>query len=207
MQAALSAETDDGGMVLKNVRRNTFRIIGGRWRGRRLFFPDNTKIRPSPDRVRETLFNWLRWEIAGARCLDLFAGSGALGLEALSQGAAAVDFVDHERRAIDAIRTHMKVLDSDRGHTYIQDALAFLASSSTVYDIIFVDPPFDAGLVAGVLDALAKGGRIRSGGWVYVEQAARDAQPASPDGWSLHRSRQAGEVGYHLYRCESGAAP
>ncbi len=178
--------------------QNSFRIIGGRWRGRRLEFPADSQIRPSPDRVRETLFNWLRWVLPGARCLDLFAGSGSLGIEALSHGAAAVDFVDRDRVAITAIAGHLEVLGAQAGRTHCTSAERFLEQATEPYDIVFLDPPFAAGLVPGLLAALSVSDRVRAGGWIYVEQAARDGAPVPPAGWALYRSRRAGEVGYHL---------
>lgn len=194
----LVGDAIEGDYSLPISRRNSFRVIGGSWRGRRLTFPDVAAIRPSPDRVRETLFNWLRWELAGSRCLDLFAGSGALGIEALSHGAASVDFVDSDRRALAAIAEHLKALGSDAGRIHFIDARAFLDGAVQAYDIVFLDPPFAAGLAPALLHALSARAWVRPGGWVYLEQAAADQVPDLPPGWVLHRSRRAGEVGYHL---------
>ena len=124
--------------------RNEFRIIAGVWRRRKLKFPPLPGIRPSPDRVRETLFNWLMDRVAGARCLDLFTGSGALGLEALSRGAAEVVFVDRERAALDAVGGHLAALKAQGGTLVQADALAWLETPGTTFDIVFLDPPFDA---------------------------------------------------------------
>lgn len=179
---------------------NRFRIIGGEWRSRKFNFPDSPGLRPSPDRVRETLFNWLAPVIDGARCLDLYAGSGALGLEALSRGAADVVFVDRDRAALAAIDAHLATLSCDRGCTEQADALAFIARDKRAYDIVFADPPFDRGSIPEVVTALASSVSIKPGGLVYLESEARAGTPALPEGWTLHRSGKAGRVGYHLLK-------
>ena len=176
--------------------REEFRIIGGRWRRRRLHFPPLPGIRPSPDRVRETLFNWLRDRTEGAACIDLFAGSGALGLEALSRGAAAVTFVDKEGAALQAIRGHLQLLKAEGGTVVQADALAWLAGTPAPVDLVFLDPPFDADLVPEACVRLAKGW-LKSGAWVYVEHAA-DRVPALPPGWQVLKESRAGRVGFRL---------
>lgn len=179
---------------------NRFRIIGGEWRSRRFMFPDTPELRPSPDRVRETLFNWLAPVIDGARCLDLYAGSGAIGLEALSRGATEVVFVDRDRAALAAIDAHLTTLSCDRGRIEQVDALAFIARDKRAYDIVFADPPFDRDLIPEVVSALASSGVVKPGGMVYLESEAKVGAPALPDGWTLHRSGKAGRVGYHLLK-------
>jgi 16S rRNA (guanine966-N2)-methyltransferase len=178
--------------------QNRFRIIGGEWRSRRFTFPGLPGLRPSPDRVRETLFNWLAPVIPGARCADLFAGSGALGLEALSRGAGEVVFVDHERAALDAIDEHLERLRCDRGTTTCSTAERWISGATGPFDVVFLDPPFGAGLVAPVLQALAASGCVRPGGYVYVEMESETGPPDMPDGWKAHRTGTAGRVGYHL---------
>ena len=149
---------------------DSFRIIGGQFRGRRLGFPPLPGLRPTPDRVRQTLFDWLAPLIHGARCLDLFAGSGALGLEALSRGAAAVTFVEREPEALAAIRDHLTTLGAS-AETCLGDALSVLPTLDVGqkgrFDVVFVDPPFDAGLASAALAALA-GGWLADDGVVYV---------------------------------------
>ena len=175
--------------------QNQFRIIGGAWRGRRFTFPELPGLRPSPDRVRETLFNWLAPTIVGARCLDLFAGSGALGLEALSRGARACMFVDKQRAALDAIAAHAARVGAEG--EYVASAVdAFLARAGEPFDVVFLDPPFGAGLVAPTLAALADTW-VAPGAFVYVEMEA-GVDPVRPPDWRLHRSGRAGRVGYHL---------
>lgn len=179
--------------------RNEFRIIAGEWRSRRLKFPDLPGIRPSPDRVRETLFNWLRNAVPGARCLDLFAGSGALGLEALSRGAAAVLFVDRERAALDAIKAHLALLGASGGTTWQGDALGFLRGTPQPFDLVFLDPPFDSPLLGTAVRALGEPGWLAPGAHLYMEYSARTPFEAA-DGWELLRRGRAGQVGYALAR-------
>jgi 16S rRNA (guanine966-N2)-methyltransferase len=160
--------------------------------------PDVAGLRPTPDRVRETLFNWLAPYMAGARVLDLFAGTGVLGLEAASRGAAAVTLVESHRAAQLALQETLQRLALPGVKLVTGDAMAFLASGAGAYDIIFVDPPFAAGLQAPALEAINRQGRLAPGGFCYLEQPRDAPPPALPAGWIAHRSGQAGEVGYHL---------
>lgn len=186
-------------------RRNRFRIIGGKWRGRRLDFPPLAAVRPSPDRVRETLFNWLAPFIEGARCLDLFAGSGALGLEALSRGAAETVFVDRERVLIERIRRHLTTLDALAvGRVEQADALSYLRNRANGrFDIVFLDPPYGEGLLVPCLQALPA--RLNPFNRVYLESEA-GSETALPPGWRLLKSRRAGMVGYHCATYEQASA-
>ncbi len=180
--------------------RNELRIIGGEWRSRRVKFPDVAAIRPTPDRVRETLFNWLQHDIAGSRCLDLFAGSGALGLEALSRGAAHVVFVDREHAVIEQLRATLLMLDARAAQVEQRDALRFLDSAPHPFDIVFLDPPFDQGLLPEVCSALENRGWLTPGAFIYLESPAHAGSPVVPPTWTLMKSGRAGEVGYHLAR-------
>jgi 16S rRNA (guanine966-N2)-methyltransferase len=174
------------------------RIIGGSLRGRRVPVPDLPGLRPTPDRVRETLFNWLSPHMAGARVLDLFAGTGALGLEAASRGASEVTLVESQRAAQAALRETLQRLALPKVNLVATDALLFLESGAGQYEVIFLDPPFAAGLLAPALAAIQRRGRLAPGGFCYVEQPRESAPPELPEGWTLHRSGHAGEVGYHL---------
>ena len=176
------------------------RIIGGRHRGRRLRFPSGVEIRPTPDRVRETLFNWLQLRIGGARVLDLFAGSGALGLEALSRGAAHVTFVERDRAAATAIRSVIGEWREPSGDVVCDDAVSWLARgpSGQPFDIVFLDPPYDSALLARSAAILATPGWLAPDARVYVERRAREPLAAMPENWRELRSGRAGEVGYHL---------
>jgi len=173
------------------------RIIGGSLRGRRIGFPEEPGLRPTPDRVRETLFNWLAPRIAGTRVLDLYAGSGALGFEALSRGAAEAVLVDSRASVAAQLRLSAETLKLSTARIERADALDFLDRKGPVFDLIFVDPPFDAGLVPATLERIARHGLLAVDGLVYVEAARRDAPPL-PSGWGIHRTGKAGEVGYHL---------
>lgn len=178
---------------------NRLRIIGGRWRGSRIVFPPLAAIRPSPDRVRETLFNWLQQPIVGARCLDLFAGSGALGLEALSRGAAHVTFVDREPQIGRHLAQTLERLGSRDGAVAVEDAMRFLQRQPQPFDIVFLDPPFDSAL-------LEEAGRRLQQGWlapsahIYVECPADHSLATLPAQWAVQRTKRAGQVGYHLLR-------
>lgn len=181
----------------------TLRIVGGQWRGRKFRFPEG-EIRPTPDRVRETLFNWLRTRIEGARCLDLYAGSGALGLEALSRGAASVVFVERQRTAANALRELLQQWGGTgvNARVLCEEARGYLSRlpATETFNMVFLDPPFAAatgGELSGVLAALA-GGRLAPGAALYVEHAKSDGA-LWPDGqWRELRAGTAGEVRYHL---------
>lgn len=177
---------------------NELRIIGGKWRGRRIRFPGRPGIRPSPDRVRETLFNWLAPVVEGSRCLDLFAGSGALGLEALSRGAAAATFIESDRLGADGLREIAAKLAPGLAVVLQADALRWLEGPPQLFDIAFLDPPFESGLLAEAVRRLDSGGWLAPGAFVYLETPAKAGAPALPAGWVLHRSGKAGAVGYHL---------
>jgi 16S rRNA (guanine966-N2)-methyltransferase len=172
---------------------NRVRIIGGHFRRRLLDFPDSAGLRPTPDRVRETLFNWLGQDLPGWACLDLFAGSGALGFEAASRGAGRVVMIERERGALDALEKNRAALGADQIEILRADALAWLVNSREAFDLIFVDPPFDSGLAGQVLPEL--GAHLRSGGQAYVEQGAA---VIAPPGFIIHRSGRAGRSHFAL---------
>lgn len=184
--------------------RNQLRIIGGEWRGRRLKVVEQAGLRPTPDRVRETLFNWLAPMIAGSRCLDLFAGSGALGLEAASRGAASVTLVEQAATAARQLRENVALLQAgDRLEVVQADALRLLERPPALpCDVVFLDPPFGQGWLQRCLPGLAQPGWLNPGAYVYLEaeQALEgDALEALlPGGWDIVRSKRSGGVGYHL---------
>jgi len=186
--------------------RNEVRIIGGAWRGRKIRFPPVADLRPTPDRVRETLFNWLAPSLSGARCLDLFAGSGALGLEALSRGAAHVVFVEKNPVAAKHLSAVTATLAPGQADIAMDDARRWLKGQPRGFDIVFLDPPFDSALLDGALAALARPGWLAAGAFIYIESPAAVGEPALPGDWRLHRSGRAGEVGYHL-AVVAGPAP
>lgn len=179
------------------------RLIGGEWRGRKLQFPALPGLRPSPDRIRETLFNWLAPELPGSRCLDLFAGSGALGLEALSRGAVHATFVDSQLPASRQLEAHLRTLRCDRGRVICDSAPCWLAQAAPeAFDILFLDPPFHAGLLAEVCDTLEQRGWLSANALIYIESASDEALPPLPANWRLHRDKRASQVAYRLYRRE-----
>ena len=180
--------------------RGELRIIGGNWRSRKLTFPDSGGVRPTPGRARETLFNWMRVHLAGARCLDLFAGSGALGLEALSRGAAHSVFVDHTPELVRALNSNLALLRADNARVVQQDTDAFLASPGEGFDIVFIDPPFRQGWLTRLLPALANNGWVKPGSWVYLEHESELTTPAVPANWQLRRQKNAGQVCCCLFR-------
>jgi len=174
------------------------RIIGGTWRSRRLEFPDTAGLRPTPDRVRETVFNWLAAFLPGAVCLDLFAGSGAFGFEALSRGAAGAVLVEQDATVAAALRASRDRLQAAGAEIVHADALDFLAGPVREFDIVFCDPPYASGLLERCTRLLADRAWVKPGGFIYLE--ARAGELPSPPDWQLLRSKSAGQVGYHLYR-------
>ncbi len=177
----------------------SIRIIGGRWRGTKLAVPDRTGLRPSSDRVRETLFNWLMPKLAGARVLDLFAGTGVLGLEAVSRGAAHAVLVERDASLVRNLRDAADRLSAQPAVEVIQaDALAWLpAQPAGAFDLAFVDPPVAGGLWAAALAALLP--RLADDAWLYVESPT-GVEPALPPEFALHREGRTREVRFALYR-------
>lgn len=164
-------------------------------------------LRPTPDRVRETLFNWLAPYLPGARCLDLFAGTGALCLEALSRGAGPVVMVERSPVVAEGLRRNLAALGAHNAEVICADALNFLAGASRPFDIVFLDPPFKSDLIARCAALLEPHGWVHEGTLVYIE-APRQLDPLPiPGYWALTRSKRAGEVGYHLARVRGAARP
>lgn len=175
------------------------RIIGGEWRGRKLEFPANDAIRPTPDRVRETIFNWLQNDIAGARCLDLFAGSGALAFEALSRGASHAVLVERDAAIGRYLRDTAKHLSAS-ADVHVADALQWLSGAAQKFDMVFLDPPFAQRLLPVVCEQLEARGWLTPQALIYMENPADEGAPLLPAGWGLIKSNTAGQVGYHLAR-------
>jgi 16S rRNA (guanine966-N2)-methyltransferase len=176
------------------ANRNRVRIIGGKWRSRLLKFPPAAELRPTPDRVRETLFNWLGQRLDGLACLDLFAGSGALGFEALSRGAARAVMVEKDRDVAKALRENAEALDAAGAQVVQGDSLSFLAGSKDRFDIAFIDPPYGSDLAPRAMARLAS--LMNPGARVYVESATALALEAP---WHAVREDRAGAVRYALY--------
>jgi 16S rRNA (guanine966-N2)-methyltransferase len=191
--------------------RNSVRIIAGTWRGRRVNFPDMPGLRPTPDRVRETLFNWLQQAIVDTRCLDLFAGSGALGLEALSRGAKAVVFVEQAQMAARGLQAELARLGGTAKARVIEmGASRFLRSAGEAngkpFDLVFLDPPFGQNALAEYVPLVDAGDWVKTGGLVYLENEKAAGIPGLPSHWELLKSKSAGEVGYHLARVNARLA-
>jgi 16S rRNA (guanine966-N2)-methyltransferase len=188
-------------------QQRQLRIIAGRWRGKKFRFPQ-LDLRPTPDRVRETLFNWLQDRVEGAHCLDLYAGSGALGLEALSRGAASVVFVEQQRAAVNALRQLLRDWQVSNASVVCDQAQHYLAAERSLgpssadagrgFDLVFIDPPYASGELPAAAAALARGA-LSPDARIYVERHANDPPPALPAAWRELRTGKAGEVRYHLF--------
>ena len=183
----------------RNATPGRIRIIGGSLRNSRLNVPDLPGLRPTAERVRETLFNWLAPVLDGARCLDLCAGTGALGIEALSRGAASAQFVERDEQAARALRDNLARLKAAGGRVAAVEAGAFLQAVVQPVDLVFLDPPFASGLWTALAQQLEAGGWLALPAWIYVE-SPRASTPVLPPNWQLHREGQAGEVRFALYR-------
>ncbi|MEK6592053.1 MAG: 16S rRNA (guanine(966)-N(2))-methyltransferase RsmD [Pseudomonadota bacterium] len=177
------------------MKSNRVRIIGGGWRSRLIAFPGRQDLRPTPDRVRETLFNWLGQDLTAKSCLDLFAGSGALGFEAASRGARRVTMVEHDGVAFKALQSNCARLGAGTVELHRADALEFLHGNRDCYDIIFLDPPFKADYWPRLLLLLPQ--HMAPGAVVYCESAA---QPVLPAGWEVWKKGRAGQVIFQLLK-------
>ncbi len=192
--------------VKPSNKPNQLRIIGGQWRGRKLAIADVDGLRPTGDRIRETLFNWLQGDIVERHCVDLFAGSGALGLECLSRGAAKVFLLEKHPAAVRQLRQHCERLDASNGKVIEGDVLEWIESVSkdtgkniTPIDIAFVDPPFAANLWATVVDKLESSGILSPTAIIYIE-SPKEQIITTPSHWALMKEKHAGQVCYRLFQ-------
>ncbi|HEY3327013.1 MAG TPA: 16S rRNA (guanine(966)-N(2))-methyltransferase RsmD [Novimethylophilus sp.] len=181
--------------------QNKVRIGAGVWRSRLLRFPDALSLRPTPDRVRQTLFNWLGQELHGLICLDLFAGSGALGFEALSRGAATAVMVENNPAVYRALLDNADVLKADKASIVRADAVQFLMQNARRFDVIFLDPPYGQGWQQKLLPRLA--GHLAADGVVYAEA---ETMLADANGWQVVKHGKAGNVHYHLLKLMDGSS-
>ena len=179
------------------------RIVAGKWRSRLLPVAEEPGLRPTSARIRETLFNWLASTIEGSRCLDLFAGTGALGFEALSRGAREVVFVENSARAAAALTESVKVLESTGARIHQADAISYLKSEPEPFDIVLLDPPFADDLLEDLCRLLSEGNWLADGARVYLEQDRERPLPALPDGWTIINDKTAGQVRYALATVKS----
>lgn len=182
--------------------QNQVRIIAGKWRGRKIHFPTIPSLRPTPDRIKETLFNWLAPTLHGARCLDLFCGSGALGIEALSRGAAEVVFVDQDPAVVQQLKAFLQILGAQGDHVHQQTAQHFLNQPAQTFDVVFLDPPFQQGLINPMLDILIQQHWLTQQGLIYVEMEDRHENLELPEPWHLYRYKKSGNVAYGLCRAD-----
>jgi 16S rRNA (guanine966-N2)-methyltransferase len=180
----------------------SLRIIGGRWRQRKLSFPDRPGLRPTPDRVRETLFNWLQADVPGSVCLDLFAGSGALALEAASRGALEVLMLEQDKAAVQALLRNIEALGAVQAKVLQRDTMAFLqaprAPGRAAFDLVFIDPPYQSDLLASCCELLERGGWMTAKAKIYLECDAA-SEPVVPGNWQPLKQKRAGQVAYHLF--------
>ncbi|WP_027149346.1 16S rRNA (guanine(966)-N(2))-methyltransferase RsmD [Methylobacter tundripaludum] len=180
--------------------KNKLRIIGGDWRSRQLSFVDAPGLRPTPARVRETVFNWLQYEIFGKQCLDLYAGSGALGFEAASRGAKSVVQVESNAQACRSLKDNAIALSADDRIKIVQsDVLRYLEGEATAFDVVFLDPPFGLSLVIQTCRLLEGNGWLAKHAKIYVETERHFDFSGMPENWRQLKSKSAGEVGYHLF--------
>ena len=186
---------------------SSLRIIGGQWRGRRLSFTAVDGLRPTGDRIRETLFNWLTGELSGACCLDLFSGSGALALEALSRGAASATLLELDPRAARQLAANLDTLQVTNAELVQVDALQWLDRPALRrYQLVFVDPPFASALWEQCLLLLDRHGWLADGAWIYIEQP-RNKMTAVPGHWRQRRQKYAGDVSFSLYQYDESSDP
>lgn len=183
----------------RSKQSHQIRIIAGQWRGRKLTVIDQPGLRPTPDRIRETLFNWLAPKIVGANCLDCFAGTGALGFEAVSRGAGSVVMVEQNFQAYQQLLQNCELLKTSAAELFNADIFSLLPTLKRQFDIVFIDPPFNHNLVAPTLQALWDHNCLSPSAWVYIEaeQAIQDLIP-TPQPWKILKQKKAGQVHYHL---------
>jgi 16S rRNA (guanine966-N2)-methyltransferase len=180
------------------MKPRRLRIIGGDWRGRKIDIPAaNSQLRPTPDAVRETLFNWLQEHIQGARCLDLFAGSGALGIEALSRGAQSVDFVEADQGTSRMLQSNLERLGTQQS-IYTMDARRFVRQIGGEWDVVFLDPPFRYGMLNEMIQLLFKHECLAGNARLYLESEKNLPTVTLPEGWAMLRQKQSGQVAYCL---------
>ncbi|MGH1537822.1 MAG: 16S rRNA (guanine(966)-N(2))-methyltransferase RsmD [Gammaproteobacteria bacterium] len=182
------------------AKRNSLRIVGGDWRSRRIQFIDSAKIRPTPDRVRETLFNWLAAEVRGAKCLDLFAGSGALGFEAMSRGAQQAVLVEADTRIAATLVEQRDLFNAEGMEIRNQNALSYLQKVSQKFDLIFLDPPFASDLLEQVVSIILDHQLISDNGLLYIESPSQQEGLMSLESLTCMREKITGEVRYALYK-------
>lgn len=190
---------------MRKTERGQLRIIAGLWRGRKLGFLEREGLRPTTDRVRETLFNWLQMELSGSRCLDLFAGSGALGFEAASRGASKVVMVDSDSETVNMLRHNIDLLSAQQTEVICGDAVSFLQSCDLTFDVVFIDPPYRHDVIAQCCKSLEDKQCLSDHAKIYIECDASKELSGLPDNWQCLKHKTAGQAGYHLFTREKAA--
>lgn len=180
--------------------KNKVKIIGGEWRSRNITFIDSPGLRPTPSRVRETLFNWLQYDILGRSCLDLYAGSGALSFEAASRGAKAVVQVEQNPQVCRQLHENAQVLKASQIKLVQSEVFRFLAGNSEPFDLVFIDPPFAKDLAVQTCQWLEDKGWLNANAKIYVEVEQNLVLGGMPKNWQLLKHKTAGEVGYYLFQ-------
>ncbi|WP_040691588.1 16S rRNA (guanine(966)-N(2))-methyltransferase [Providencia burhodogranariea] len=175
------------------------RIIGGKWRGRKLPVRDSEGLRPTTDRIKETLFNWLMPIVRDARCLDCFAGSGALGFEALSRFADTVTFIELDKQNTQLLTENKARLQAENATIINGNSLMVLNQLGNAFDVVFIDPPFRKGLLNETIELLEKNQWLADESWIYIESEAESSLTNIPVNWQLHREKIAGQVAYRLF--------
>lgn len=183
---------------MAKTQSGQFRIIGGQWRGRKFSFTQEADVRPTPDRVRETLFNWLASDLPSSRCLDLFAGSGALGLECLSRGAAHAVFIDQAPEVVQAIKKILTTLDCEAANVIQSTVPSGKQIPYAPFDVVFLDPPYHQQLITPCCQWLEQQQLLAESALIYIESENTLTELNLPPNWRLIRSKQAGQVAYHL---------
>ena len=178
---------------------NKLRIIGGQWRSRQLAFTETPELRPSPARVRETLFNWLQYDVPGSHCLDLYSGSGALGFEAASRGAQNVFLIEQDNLACRHLKTNVENLSASQVKVINSEVFRFLAGNSEAFDLVFLDPPFAKGLAIQTCQWLEEKDWLAPNARVYLESELHLSLQEMPENWQLLREKKAGNVSYRLF--------
>lgn len=189
--------------VPNNRRKGFIRIISGRLRGRKLPVHDVEGLRPTTDRVKETVFNWLAPDIYQAKCLDLFAGSGSLGFESLSRGAESITMLELDKKAANQLQQNLATIGASNVEIFNTDSLKYLAQPGTPHDVVFIDPPFRQDLIQNIIALLEANHWLAPHAIIYIEAEKELADLATPAHWHLHREKTAGQVNYRLYQRET----
>jgi len=183
----------------KRPQSGQVRIISGLWRGRKLPVHDAEGLRPTTDRVKETLFNWIAQDVPNARCLDLFAGSGGLGFECASRQAESVTMLEMNPQAFSQLKANINTLNASNIEAINTDSLAYLRQTGTPYDVVFIDPPFRKGLLDEALLHLEDNGWLANNAMIYIETEKELSLPELPESWQLYREKSAGQVCFRLF--------